>query len=112
MQRKSREREKLLRQSMLDSTLSFSNRKYNDDLQPPSLAESSSLLRRTVYEEEGEEEEDSELEEFEAQDSLERLQAILDYLRTKHYYCFWCGCQYNDADDLANCPGLTELEHE
>ena len=27
-------------------------------------------------------------------------------------YCFWCGCQYNDKDDLStSCPGEDEQDH-
>ena len=37
------------------------------------------------------------------------LLTVAPYTRS---YCFWCGCQYNDAEDLEeNCPG-TEEEHQ
>ncbi|KAL5638305.1 hypothetical protein ACGC1H_005103 [Rhizoctonia solani] len=42
----------------------------------------------------------------------ERLEMVLEYLRTRHFYCFWCGASYNDASDLeANCPGPDEDSH-
>ncbi|KAJ1306006.1 hypothetical protein OPQ81_010721 [Rhizoctonia solani] len=42
----------------------------------------------------------------------ERLAMVLDYLRTKYFYCFWCGASYNDETDLeANCPGPDEDSH-
>ncbi|CCG84212.1 protein of unknown function [Taphrina deformans PYCC 5710] len=110
--RKEKERQRALRQQMLDASMSFSQREYNEDHPRPSLAEAASTLRRTVYEEEGEDEDDEELEQFEALDSLERLQRVLDYLRKQHRYCFWCGCQYTDDDDLKNCPGESEADHE
>ncbi|KAG0020929.1 hypothetical protein BGZ80_003345 [Entomortierella chlamydospora] len=42
----------------------------------------------------------------------EKLYKVVHYLRTKHYYCFWCSAQYYGADDLAqNCPGEDEDDH-
>jgi len=56
--------------------------------------------------------EDSELDKFEALPLEEQLEKVLNYMREKYYYCFWCGCAYDDAKDLAeNCPGLTEDDH-
>jgi hypothetical protein len=112
LHRKEKERQRALRQQMLDASMSFSRREYNEDHPRPSLAEAAGALRSTVYEEDGEDQEDEELEEFEALDSLERLQRILDYLRNRHHYCFWCGCQYTDKEDLKNCPGGSEEDHE
>ncbi|KAJ8595345.1 hypothetical protein M405DRAFT_371719 [Rhizopogon salebrosus TDB-379] len=43
----------------------------------------------------------------------DRLKLLLDYLREKYSYCFWCGTQYEDAGDLAqNCPGPEEDDHD
>lgn len=43
----------------------------------------------------------------------DRLKLLLDYLREKYSYCFWCGTQYEDAIDLEqNCPGLEEDDHD
>jgi len=66
-------------------------------------------------EEEEIEEEDTELDEFTALEPAERLAKLLDYLRTKYHYCFWCKFQYRDEtmeDDGAKCPGLTEDDHD
>ncbi|CAB3396928.1 unnamed protein product [Caenorhabditis bovis] len=42
-----------------------------------------------------------------------RLQKIVEYLRDQHFYCSWCGAQYEDADDLAeNCPGDSRTSHD
>ncbi|KAK9384746.1 hypothetical protein V1515DRAFT_319654 [Lipomyces mesembrius] len=56
---------------------------------------------------------DEELEAFNGLESAKKLEVVLEYLRQKYYYCFWCGCKYDDAVDLdQNCPGLTEEDHE
>jgi hypothetical protein len=41
-----------------------------------------------------------------------RLLGIIDYLRTTHFYCIFCGCGYGTEEGLANCPGPTEANHE
>ena len=42
-----------------------------------------------------------------------RLQSLLAYMRGKYSYCFWCGMEYQDAEDLKkHCPGETEEEHD
>ncbi|KAF9186896.1 G patch domain-containing protein 11 [Haplosporangium sp. Z 27] len=42
----------------------------------------------------------------------EKLNKVVNYLRDKHYYCFWCSAQYDGADDLKqNCPGEDEDDH-
>ncbi|KAK9368464.1 hypothetical protein V1509DRAFT_68566 [Lipomyces kononenkoae] len=56
---------------------------------------------------------DEELEAFNSLESAKKLEVILEYLRVKFYYCFWCGCKYEDRADLdQNCPGVTEEDHE
>ena len=43
----------------------------------------------------------------------DRLTLVLDYLRRKYAYCFWCGTQYEDAEDMENsCPGPDEDAHD
>lgn len=43
----------------------------------------------------------------------DRLELVLDYLRNKYAYCFWCGTQYDDQDDLeTSCPGPDEESHD
>ncbi|TBU32117.1 hypothetical protein BD311DRAFT_655602 [Dichomitus squalens] len=42
-----------------------------------------------------------------------RLTLVLDYLRRKYSYCFWCGTQYENAEDMENsCPGEDEDAHD
>ncbi|EFX00954.1 g-patch domain containing protein [Grosmannia clavigera kw1407] len=82
----------------------------------------SGRLRRTVHDEaDGSEsesedgnqkaEEDTELATFEALSPGERLQRIVDWLRTRRRYCFWCKHTYPD-DSMEGCPGETEEQHE
>lgn len=41
------------------------------------------------------------------------LTEVTNYLRFVHYYCIWCGSQYDSKEDLENsCPGRTREEHE
>lgn len=61
-------------------------------------------------EEEEVEEEDPELEAFNEEEPAERLRKMVEYLREKWRYCFWCKFQYPD-EVLEGCPGLTEDEH-
>lgn len=56
-------------------------------------------------------EEDEELDEFNALSIEERLGRVLQYLREKHRYCFWCKMIYPDKE-MEGCPGLTEEEHD
>ncbi|KAL2869951.1 putative G-patch domain protein [Aspergillus lucknowensis] len=64
----------------------------------------------TVLEQEVEEE-DPELDEFNALEPAERLRRLVQYLREKHYYCFWCKYRYDTAE-LEGCPGVTEEDHD
>lgn len=62
-------------------------------------------------EEEELEVEDPELDEFNALELAVRLSKLVEYLREKHHYCFWCKHQYPDAA-MEGCPGLTEDDHD
>ncbi|KAI0356638.1 hypothetical protein OH77DRAFT_1436266 [Trametes cingulata] len=66
-------------------------------------------LRKSPYSEE-------ELEEalqFLRLNPQDRLTLVLDYLRRKYAYCFWCGTQYDDQEDMEkNCPGPDEDAHD
>ncbi|EIN10359.1 hypothetical protein PUNSTDRAFT_43300 [Punctularia strigosozonata HHB-11173 SS5] len=43
----------------------------------------------------------------------DKLGMVLDYLRRKYSYCYWCGTQYVDTNDMEqNCPGPTEDDHD
>ncbi|WJG34981.1 snoRNA-binding rRNA-processing protein NOP14 [Fusarium oxysporum Fo47] len=56
-------------------------------------------------------EEDKELDQFNELEIGERLKSVLEYLREKHQYCFWCKMAYPDAE-MEGCPGLTEENHD
>lgn len=55
--------------------------------------------------------EDKQLEEFESLDIAERLGKVVDYLRERWHYCFWCKYRYPDAS-MDGCPGVTEEDHD
>ncbi|KAL8899192.1 MAG: hypothetical protein Q9192_001697 [Flavoplaca navasiana] len=61
-------------------------------------------------EEEEVEVEDLELNNFNGLEPAERLRRMVEYLRDKWRYCFWCKCQYPDSL-MDGCPGFTEDEH-
>ncbi|KAJ0421022.1 hypothetical protein BJY00DRAFT_113907 [Aspergillus carlsbadensis] len=65
----------------------------------------------TVLEQELEEE-DPELDEFNALEPAERLKRLVEYLREKHHYCFWCKYRYENAEEMESCPGVTEEDHD
>ncbi len=67
--------------------------------------------RNVLVEDELELEEDLELDEFNALPPAERLQKLVDYLRSEHHYCFWCKYRYPD-DSMDGCPGVTEEDHD
>ncbi|KAI1030823.1 hypothetical protein LB503_012306 [Fusarium chuoi] len=56
-------------------------------------------------------EEDEELDQFNDLEIGERLKSVLEYLREKHHYCFWCKMVYPDPE-MEGCPGLTEEDHD
>lgn len=56
-------------------------------------------------------EEDTELDEFNALPVDERLLKVVEYLRRKYNYCFWCKFAYSDQQ-MEGCPGLTEEDHD
>ncbi|EJD53894.1 hypothetical protein AURDEDRAFT_180277 [Auricularia subglabra TFB-10046 SS5] len=50
---------------------------------------------------------------FLASPTQDRLKTLLGYLREQYSYCFWCGAEYEDSDDLQrHCPGPDEEDHD
>ncbi|VDM46491.1 unnamed protein product [Toxocara canis] len=44
---------------------------------------------------------------------MDKLEDVTAYLREKHRYCVWCGCQFETAEELdGQCPGSTRADHE
>lgn len=42
----------------------------------------------------------------------EQISEINAYLRSRHFYCFWCAVTYESETDLMSaCPGNTKLDH-
>lgn len=56
-------------------------------------------------------EDDTELEEFEALSPAEKLTRLVQYLRERWRYCFWCKHRYED-ENMEGCPGTTEEDHD
>ncbi|KAK3067414.1 hypothetical protein LTR53_015736 [Teratosphaeriaceae sp. CCFEE 6253] len=101
-QRLEKERERRMR---YDLEQSLSSRA---DYEDPDADQDDKIALGTGVEEL--DEEDAELNEFEQLKPAERLDKILDELRQKYHYCFWCKCRYPD-EDMDGCPGLSEDEH-
>ncbi|KAK9322492.1 hypothetical protein V1517DRAFT_134702 [Lipomyces orientalis] len=100
IERQNTEIEKLLRGRVLDRLSSVDTDEQED-------------LRSRVEEIVPEDYMDDQLETFNSLELAKKLEVVLEYLRQKYCYCFWCGCKYEDALDLdQNCPGLTEEDHE
>ncbi|KAM3157043.1 hypothetical protein ABEW05_002375 [Botrytis cinerea] len=57
------------------------------------------------------EEEDPELDAFNLLEPAERLQKIVEHMRSQYNYCFFCKYTYPD-DSMDGCPGLTEEDHD
>ncbi|KAF5393758.1 hypothetical protein D9757_000188 [Collybiopsis confluens] len=54
-----------------------------------------------------------EIEQFLRLQARDRLALVLSYLRDRYCYCFWCGTQYEDPEDmLGHCPGPDEESHD
>jgi hypothetical protein len=62
---------------------------------------------------EGEEAEvDPELELWDTLSTAEKLSVAAAYLREGHFYCLYCGHQYDSIDELREeCPGESEDDH-
>lgn len=42
----------------------------------------------------------------------DRIVNLLTYLRSNYKYCYYCGCFFEDMQDMSNnCPGMLEEEH-
>lgn len=40
------------------------------------------------------------------------LAVLLLFVRKEYFYCIFCGCTYSDAEDMKECPGPYEEDHE
>ncbi|ODN04330.1 G patch domain-containing protein 11 [Orchesella cincta] len=67
--------------------------------------------RRTEYvsSEEESEEEDASVDDV---PNEQKLESVMDYLRSEYFYCVWCGVKYDNNTDMTNsCPGMTREDH-
>ncbi|MCJ1262655.1 hypothetical protein MMC22_002525 [Lobaria immixta] len=100
-QRQERERE---RRAQYDLHQSLSrNPAYEEDEEDGRLAWGG--------EEEDVEEEDEELEAFEKLEPRRKLEQLVEELRNKYWYCFWCKHRYGD-ESMEGCPGVEEDDHD
>jgi hypothetical protein len=52
-------------------------------------------------------------EDFEERSPQERLDIVLDYLRSFHFYCIYCAAKFSSEEELSMiCPGKYSEEHE
>jgi len=80
----------------------------DDDLDDPD-ATSSSRDHLNEYSEE----DLQEVTQFLRLPAKDRLSLVLEYLRRRYAYCFWCGTEYEDSEDMENnCPGTEEDDHD
>ncbi|CAG8445666.1 1899_t:CDS:2 [Ambispora gerdemannii] len=57
--------------------------------------------------------EDKQKSEFDSLENSQKIERILAYLRDQYFYCFWCGHEYSNIEELTNqCPGATEEDHD
>ena len=72
-------------------------------------------VRRTILEREiaAEEPEEDKEQNFEELEPTDQQDILTNYARERYFYCCWCGCRFNDAQDLQdNCPGNDRDLHD
>jgi len=53
------------------------------------------------------------LHSLDAQQCATKLRQCLDYLRSHHFYCLFCGTKYETEDEMRrHCPGPSEDVHD
>lgn len=102
-QREEKERDRRIRYDLMQSLSRNTNYDDADEDRDDRLA--------LGKEEEEVAEEDEELEAFNALEPKERLRRLVEYLRERYHYCFWCKFRYPD-EGMEDCPGVTEDEHD
>lgn len=54
----------------------------------------------------------SETDTWEMLPAAQRLAEAAEYLRSRYSYCIYCGCKFEDPEDMGeNCPGIEESDH-
>ena len=79
----------------------------------PTYEEDEDEESRSVWgaEEEDVEEEDEELEAFEKLEPRKKLLRLVEELKTKYWYCYWCKHRYGN-ESMEGCPGMGEDDHD
>ncbi|KAI1768234.1 hypothetical protein GGR53DRAFT_478400 [Hypoxylon sp. FL1150] len=107
--REEAERDRRMRHDLEQSSTRLPT--YVDDLEDEDDRKAIGKVATAYVPVEDLEEEDPELDEFNSLDVEEKLRRLVEYLRKKHNYCFWCKCGYPD-ETMEGCPGLTEEDHD
>ena len=107
--REEKERDRSMRYDLSQSISRLPTYEDPDEEKDEKIAMGKESVLHSVVEdlEEG----DPELDAFNALPPEERLQKLVEYLRSEYYYCFWCKCRYPDKE-MEGCPGVTEEDHE
>ena len=105
--REEKERERRRRYDLMQSVPR--NTTYDD---PEEDDQDRLALGKEVEDIEEEEGADGELEEYLNLPFEKRLQQVVDELRAKWFYCFWCKFRYGSKNDMdKECPGKDKNEH-
>jgi len=107
-ERAEKEREGRMRYLLHQSLTRDRDGRYED---PDEEDEDDRLAFGKEEEEDLEEDEDEELDRFLALEGKERLRMLVEHLRRKHFYCFWCKSAYEDGG-MEGCPGVGEGDHD
>lgn len=100
-------------ESEYDSDSELSNQENDSDDDQIDKA----LRRRKKKKESTQKEKEETKEQEENEEKIEvniedQVNTLLNHLRTKYFYCVWCGIQYNDETDINNkCPGVDKDDH-
>ncbi|KAI6213329.1 hypothetical protein M3Y94_00137600 [Aphelenchoides besseyi] len=89
----------------------------SDEIDNPTSIKRMRMVEEIVYKHfysNGEEAEpECALDEMEEDDLVHRLSVVDGYVRERHFYCLWCGCAYESAEELLNlCPGPLKDDHD
>lgn len=108
--REEKERDQRMRYDLEQSSLSRLPT-YDDEDEDEDDKKALGKKRFTYVAAEDLDEEDEELDQFNALEVGERLGMVVQHLRDKSWYCFWCKMKYED-EKMEGCPGLTEEDHD
>ncbi|KAF7877546.1 hypothetical protein EAF04_001221 [Stromatinia cepivora] len=107
--REEKERDRRMRYDLQQSLSRLPTYDDEDEDKDDKRALGKDRIQHTIVEDL--EEEDPELDAFNLLEPAERLQKLVEHLRSEHNYCFFCKYTYPD-DSMDGCPGLTEEDHD